>query len=97
MFLIQIQINICKKLENNCPLDSNNLLVSMGGNPLNHYGFPTPSVNNDSTNNREYLQYMNYDQSLILTLLLGNEPKLNKEQNKIFDEVINRSMDYFKT
>ena len=58
-----------KEIENHCILGLNNLLISIGENPLNHYGLSTRTINNYSINNREYLEEMNYDQSLLTFLL----------------------------
>ena len=51
-----------EEIENHCLLHLNNLLISIGGNPFYHYGLPTTTLNNDSINNRKYLEEMNYDQ-----------------------------------
>ena len=77
-----------EEIENRCVLNLNNLLDSISVIPLNRYGLPTPTFNNGSINNREYLDEMSHDQCLLLTFLLEYEPKLNKEQKIIFHEVI---------
>jgi len=51
-----------EEIQNHCLLHLNNLLITIGGIPLNHYGLPTTTLNNDSINNRKYLEEMNYDQ-----------------------------------
>ncbi|XP_044596684.1 uncharacterized protein LOC123273344 [Cotesia glomerata] len=79
-----------EEVENRCLIDLNNILISISGNSLNHYGLPTPTVDyRNAINNREYLEEINYDQSVLSQFLIENEPKLNKEQNKIYNEVIN--------
>ncbi|GFY23143.1 ATP-dependent DNA helicase [Trichonephila clavipes] len=62
------------------------VLLSIGGNTLPHYGLPSPQAIDGIVENlnREYFEHTNFDPVALQNMLNQNEPRLNKEQNQVY-------------
>ncbi|GFX68491.1 ATP-dependent DNA helicase [Trichonephila clavipes] len=62
------------------------VLLSIGGNTLPHYGLPSPQAIDGIVENlnREYFKHTNFDPVELQHIINQNEPRLNKEQNQVY-------------
>ncbi|GFX33216.1 ATP-dependent DNA helicase [Trichonephila clavipes] len=62
------------------------VLLSIGGNTLPHYGLPsTQAIDGIVENlNREYFEHTNFDPVELQRMINQNKPRLNKEQNQVY-------------
>ncbi|GFV26502.1 ATP-dependent DNA helicase [Trichonephila clavipes] len=62
------------------------VLLSIGGNTLPHYGLPSPQAIDGIVENlnREYFEHTNFDPVVLQHMINQNEPILNKEQNQVY-------------
>ncbi|GFS55863.1 ATP-dependent DNA helicase [Trichonephila clavipes] len=61
------------------------VLLSIGGHTLPHYGLPSPQAIEGIVENlnREYFEHTNFDPVELQHMINQNEPRLNKEQNQV--------------
>lgn len=62
------------------------IVTSIGGNPLSQYGLPTPTVGGERIN-REYTSEINYNPEELAEILRNGCSNLTSEQRQIFDRV----------
>ncbi|XP_067120502.1 uncharacterized protein [Centruroides vittatus] len=62
----------------------------MGGLQINEYGLPEPQRSNNKIQNHDYLKELAFDVVEQSEKVSKNEPLLNDDQKKIFDEVMDR-------
>lgn len=63
-----------------------NIVISIGGNPLTQYGLPTQTIDGEQ-NNRKYASEINYDSEELAKTLQNGCLNLTPEQRPISDRV----------
>lgn len=79
-------------ITNRALLALQNVVLSIGGNTIDHYGLPSPYLVDESINtlNREYIEQTNFNPIELQHTINNNEPKLNNEQNQIYQLIIEK-------
>ncbi|XP_069965797.1 uncharacterized protein [Bactrocera oleae] len=79
-------------ITNRALLALQNVVLSIGGNTIDHYGLPSPYLVGESINtlNREYIEQTNFNPIELQHTINNNEPKLNNEQNQIYQLIIEK-------
>ncbi|GFQ85412.1 ATP-dependent DNA helicase [Trichonephila clavata] len=75
-----------ENFSNRALLALQDVLLSIGGNTLPHYGLPSPQAIDGIVENlnREYIEHTNFDPVELQHWINQNEPRLNSEQNQIY-------------
>ena len=87
----QISERLRESYLNRCLLAIQDIVISIGGNPISQYGMPEPSFDGERIN-RDYAMEINYDPVDLADILQTDVSRLTEEQRSIFDRVC-RSVD----
>ncbi|XP_026744780.1 ATP-dependent DNA helicase PIF1-like, partial [Trichoplusia ni] len=87
----QISERLRESYLNRCLLAIQDIVISIGGNPISQYGMPEPSFDGEHIN-RDYAMEINYDPVDLADILQTDVSRLTEEQRSIFDRVC-RSVD----
>jgi hypothetical protein len=60
----------------------------MSGKSVKDYGLPVPLRSVENTINQEYMLYKAYDIKEVSNTVMQNEPLLNEDQKRVYDEVM---------
>nr|XP_018911732.1 PREDICTED: uncharacterized protein LOC109040297 [Bemisia tabaci] len=75
-------------VENECLKKLEEIVLSVGGQPLSSYGLPSPQKSDDMGLNQEYLREISYDQNEMQNIVTENLIKLTDEQRSLYDEIL---------
>lgn len=78
-----------ERIINRCLCSLQDIVISIGGNPLSHYGLPEPQETTEVRRvGREYAAETNYDRAAMAEIVNNNIGTLTNEQKSVYERIL---------